>query len=155
MGDGGFYVTLPCNASLDVYTNNTISNYRTMLGNPINLRGKWEVGIVEIEYPRTWYTFSTEDAFFDIITEVGESNIYNDSKRLFIKAGYYENVTSVISEINKALKPNGVMGYDNIRNRVFLKAPAGVLLMFSGKLAVILGLKPNVPIGMAMRSPDP
>lgn len=65
MVEGGFYVALPCNASLSVYPDNTISNYRTCLANPIHLRGRWEVGIVEFVYPRTWYTFKSNVAFFE------------------------------------------------------------------------------------------
>jgi hypothetical protein len=46
MAEGGFYVTLPCNTSLSVYPDNKISNYRTRLATPINIKGEWEVGLV-------------------------------------------------------------------------------------------------------------
>lgn len=64
MTEDRFYVGLPCNASLSIYMNNTVSNYRTYLANALRLNGRWEVGVVEFEYPRTWYTFNDEVAFF-------------------------------------------------------------------------------------------
>ncbi len=58
MDDRGFYVTLACNASLSVYPENRISSYTTRLAKTINLKGEWQVGLAEIEYPRSWYSFN-------------------------------------------------------------------------------------------------
>ncbi len=69
MDEGGFYVTLPCNASMNIYPDNCISNYKTRLARSINLKGPWEVGLIEFHYPITWYTFNDEDATFIINTD--------------------------------------------------------------------------------------
>ncbi len=68
MSEDGFYVTLPCNASMDVYPDNRISNYKTRLAKSMNLKGQWEVGLIEIYYPNSWFTFNAEDAAFVINT---------------------------------------------------------------------------------------
>ena len=167
MAEGGFYVTLPCNASRSVYPDNTISNYRTRMATPINIKGEWEVGLVQIEYPRSWYTFNSKDAVFEIniepITVDDEKNTNNirrgvDVKktelsrlRIPIKTGYYDKVPSVVSVINDLLAPHGSFGYDVVKNKVFLKAKPNISITFHGKLAIILGLKPGVPIGDSMR----
>jgi len=69
MAEEGFYVTLPCNASMNIYPDNKISNYRTRLARSINLKGLWEVALVEFEYPLTWYTFNEDDSVFIIVCD--------------------------------------------------------------------------------------
>ncbi len=44
------------------------------------------------------------------------------------------------------------IGYDHVKNRTFLKAPLNTSLIFHGKLAIILGLKPGVPLGSVNQS---
>ncbi len=68
MGEGGFYVTLPCNALMNIYPDNHISNYKTRLARCMNLKGQWEVGLFKFYYPISWYTFNEEDAAFIINT---------------------------------------------------------------------------------------
>ena len=43
-----FYVTLPSNASMDVYPNNKKSNYTTKFNTPIVLDGNYEVALANI-----------------------------------------------------------------------------------------------------------
>ena len=48
-----FYVTLPSDSSANFFPDNTIASFRTKLATPIELEpDKWEVGLVEISYPR-------------------------------------------------------------------------------------------------------
>lgn len=49
----GFYVTLPSNVSLDVFTENTISKYHVDLAEHLHLEGPWQVALTEISYPHT------------------------------------------------------------------------------------------------------
>ena len=50
-----FYVTLPSTSSAQYYPENKLSSYITRLNKPIRLTGEWEVSLVEMNYPRTWY----------------------------------------------------------------------------------------------------
>ena len=50
-----FYLTLPSNSSMDVYPDNTLNHYQTKLPHRIELEGRWEVALVEIQYPHNWY----------------------------------------------------------------------------------------------------
>ena len=45
-----FPVYLPSNASTHIYPENTASDYRTRLSQPIRLEGEWEVGLESINY---------------------------------------------------------------------------------------------------------
>ena len=48
-----FYVTLPADSSGYYFPSNTIANFKTKLATPIELQpDKWEVGLVEIYYPK-------------------------------------------------------------------------------------------------------
>ena len=51
-----FYLMLPSNSSMDVFPNNTLSNFKVNLSQPINIDPhKWEVGLAEIQFPVSWY----------------------------------------------------------------------------------------------------
>lgn len=170
MAEDGFYVTLPCNASLSVYPENRISCYTTRLARTINLKGEWQVGLIEFEFPITWYTFSEQDCRF--ILNNGETKVsdglrydnYGEGKEIdtlintnqnisnelyMLKYGYYDDILFLIREINANMPPQVKLGYDHVKNKVFLKAPPKMSLTFFGKLAVILGLKPGVSIESA------
>lgn len=45
-----FKVYLPSNACPDAFPNNSSTDYRTQLKNPINLEGAWKVGVASISY---------------------------------------------------------------------------------------------------------
>lgn len=45
-----FYLTLPSNASMNIFPNNTQANYTTLLARSIDLNDRFEVGLAEISY---------------------------------------------------------------------------------------------------------
>ncbi len=45
-----FYITLPSNTSKDEYPENRKSSYTTLIKQPINLNGPYEVALVDITY---------------------------------------------------------------------------------------------------------
>jgi hypothetical protein len=48
-----FYVTSPSDSSGYYFLSNTIANFKTKLATPLELQpNKWEVGLVEISYPK-------------------------------------------------------------------------------------------------------
>lgn len=152
MDDHGFYVTLPCNASASVYPENRIACYTTRLAKPINLKGEWEVGLAEIEYPRSWYIFNDEDGHFILhkapeppdgtSTHIGISII----SKLNINGGYYVNIRAILRAINQHLTPSAVLHHDELKNKVYLVAKPNISMSFRGKLAIILGMTQK-PLG--------
>ena len=59
-----FYLTLPSNASMKMYPDNTLAHYITDLPQRIDLTGEWECGLAEIQYPHTWYNIGVDDIWF-------------------------------------------------------------------------------------------
>ena len=46
------------------FPNNKISHFVTRLPTPIELKGEWEVGMVEFVYPHTWYNINEQNNLF-------------------------------------------------------------------------------------------
>ena len=162
MDDQGFYVTLPCNASSAVYPGNRISAYTTRIAKAIELKGQWEVGLAEIEYPRSWYNFNDEDGYFNLHTAPGPANNaaptdsrpfkkdlsgFFVSRKLQISGGYYADIRAIIRSINRVLAPSAVLDHDELKNKVFLVARPNISVSFQGKLATILGMIPDDNLG--------
>jgi len=88
-----FYITLPSNTE----ANNTASNFTVKLAQRLRLDGDWEVALVEIIYPNSWFTMDNQENFIKIQTFTG---IYTMS----LNVGYYETIYEFIKMLNKILK---------------------------------------------------
>jgi len=69
MNSRRFHLTLPSNASMDCYPNNTAAQYTTKLPRNINLEGDLEVALTEISVP------------------VSMSNVLKDTCMVYLKRG--------------------------------------------------------------------
>ncbi len=47
-------MTLPSNWCKQYTTQNKASNYKTYFPEPLDVEGKWEVALVEMQYPLSW-----------------------------------------------------------------------------------------------------
>src|SRR6266404_4336971 len=61
-----FYVTLPSNASMGYYPENTQSNWITIMNPPIELTGNWEIGLSEIHIPNKWENINSTNNTFEV-----------------------------------------------------------------------------------------
>ncbi len=55
-----FYLTLPSNASTDIFPDNKTTEYRVSLPQTLDLEGDWEVGLYSILYPNSSYTLQDD-----------------------------------------------------------------------------------------------
>lgn len=155
MEKNGFYITLPSNASSHVYPNNKIWQYRTKLAKPIVLNEPYEVGVIEVQYPRVWKSFPEEDADVDIYD--------SKTKKTYIislAVGFYDTIPRILKEFNaKCIVTPQVsrmsLVYNNITNRVIFSGAEGYSLTFKGRLAVMLGFNPgeavNIPATLNLK----
>ena len=90
---------------MEVYPNNTLTNYVTRLPNRIELEGQWEVGLVEIQYPHTWYNVpeAEEHRSFKVVEGDGDSR---EEYPFVIPSGYY-SITALLTHITS--KANQVL----------------------------------------------
>lgn len=146
-----FYLTLPSNSSLEYYPNNTITQYTTQLPNLCRLDGDWEAGLIEIQYPRTWYNIlgpvSKRTVRITDPPEERESGTFSYSFE--IPAGYYPTPQSLIGEIEKlanitlsAYNQEISLKYDPITQKVSLDETTNIL-SFPPNIARMLGLATN------------
>ena len=147
-----FYLTLPSNASLDIFPNNKTSSYRVKLPQNIDLEGNWEVGVYSIAYPNTWYTLQN-----------GNNHIYFDDNKsglfsaVYIDYGHYQVIQDLIKATNKTLAKNVS---DNIKltvnaltGKVTVHIKSGYKLVLTGRMSIIFGFGGKETITKTTESP--
>ena len=87
-----FYFTLPSNASAAMYPRNTASEYRTQLPDPVELEGDWEVGLAEIQYPKSWNSIPRNE-----FIKIG-------SEKIEVYEGTYNSFEDVFKHLNEDIK---------------------------------------------------
>ena len=120
-----FYLTLSSNSSTDVYSENTIANFKTKLPNRIELDGQWEVGIAEMQYPHSWYNLREEDGLSKVLTLDSNGALVIFNAR--ISPGYYDTIEDLLRRIeNDIAKSVNLLGsislqYDKISRKITAK----------------------------------
>ena len=94
-----FYITCPSNDSMDVYPNNTVAEFTVKLDTPLELSGDYEVGMCEIQYPKSWNNVRAGANGFTMRYRVGENKKPFVTRR-FVPPGYYPTVQSLIKVLN-------------------------------------------------------
>ncbi|XP_023214337.1 uncharacterized protein F54H12.2-like [Centruroides sculpturatus] len=61
-----FFVTLISNASMELFPENKQSHFTVKMSPPIDLRGKWVVGLSEVIIPRYWFNISNHNNDYTI-----------------------------------------------------------------------------------------
>ena len=95
-----FYLALPSNASMDVYPDNKIGNYRVKLPQTFDLNGEWEVGLYSVNYPNTWYTLQFQQNHIYYSTDGGKT-FWSSA---IVDYGYYTSIPELVESINTAMK---------------------------------------------------
>lgn len=134
-----FYVTLPSDGSIDVYPDNTLSHFFTKLPRPIELTGQWEVGLVELIYPRMWNNVTTDSNKYEINLGTGVKKIGH------ISPGFYESPTDIINALPKQIQVK--LAYNKHSKKVQVQLTNGATIKFSGGLAENLGFMSDEIIG--------
>lgn len=99
----GFYVTLPSNANLNVFKNNTSSSFREDLAQYLYLDGPWEVAVIKISYPYTWFNLPNDMAYFEWRkkSDAEQKPADVDKQKIFFY-GFYEDPNMLRSQIDDA-----------------------------------------------------
>lgn len=143
----GFYVTLPSNASLNVFKNNTSSSFRVDLAHHLNLDGAWEVALTEISYPYTWLNIPNDKAYFECRKKSDAEQRPDDVVKTKIRAGFYEDANTLRAEIKACLRridSDIYLKYHPIVKKFEFTAGGIYQLRFFPPLAYMLGVSPGV-----------
>lgn len=122
---------------MNFFPENKISHFITRLPAPLELKGEWEVGLVEFIYPHTWYNVnhSTNLIGFDL----------NDGKLLArrIPPGFYETVPDILKAIAiPDMEKKISFYYSSITKRVTVNVQNNAKLILHNGLAQMLGFEP-------------
>ena len=99
--DNDFYVTLPSNASTNLFPSNSKSHYRVALPRQIHLKEEedWEVGLHSVIYPSSWFDISRECIHSHIMLRNSD-----DFKLYTLPEGMYRTALELMEGILQCLK---------------------------------------------------
>jgi len=156
-----FYLVLPSNASMHLHPNNTLTNFVTTLPRHVNLRGEWECGLAEINYPHNWFNVTKEDGVMEIQPAPGivsEHGARGNASLTYIDAGYYDRPELLIEAIAKKLmiprvgskKKGARLSYSSVTQKATVFLTPNTRLTLTGVMGDILGFPSKVltsPVG--------
>ena len=136
-----FYLTLPSDSSSKYYPENTTASYKTKLSERLDLDGEYEIGLVQIIYPRSWYNFNNESKNMSITFhpfDEGESITH------VFQSGQFPDEQTFINVLNDWISGAEIFGcifnFDHWERKIrllFLNKNGSVFL--SSGLASMLG----------------
>ena len=117
---------------------NKTSNYTTVLPRSLELSGNWEVALLEITFPNSWYNVTEEENKIEIRIGVEEPAYY------YINPGYY--TVNLFLKSFKFSEEHAQLVYNNVGKRFRFDIAAGVTLTINKKLAIKLGFEEDVSL---------
>lgn len=128
---------------MDVHPENTLTEFKIKLPQPLELVGEWEVGLAEITYPRRWYNVPHDSMFhFTLDESAGKSWSVKT-----IKQGYYETPRDLLRHMFKGEKMEGKLDFDysNMSQKVTLQIRDRSLIQLQKQTGELLGY--DMPYG--------
>lgn len=162
--DHSFYVTLPSNGSMDVFPENTVTDFKNKLAKPIQLDGEWEVGLFDCSYPHSWWQICEETSSFSHCY-IGEG-LPLETSPTWIQTNFntLQPIKNITLEhlISKPYLRYEVRDYVEFEDppywndRVELKAKQGYMIKFEGNICKTLGFPDPMIAGFGWRrAPQP
>ena len=155
-----FYLTLPSNSSMTTFPDNTVANFRVKLPQALDLSGRWEVGLTEIQYPHSWCNVGENTHFVEVLVpnavpDDADSTVATaEDFTLVLNKGFYhspkklvdrlENLRSSVKKLHDRLK----FKFDEVSQKVTLFLKPRTSARLSPPLARLLGFDmTDIPYG--------
>ena len=139
-----FYITLPSNASMDLFPNNTLTHFKTKLSSTLQLDGDYEVALTEIMFPFNWKFREKGSIVFTHNSHGGSKEVVRREivfdRSLFV----YDTLHSLIDGLNMFTKQNKVeveFFYDAISHKVFYEMGKQWSMEFLNRFNLDFGIK--------------
>ena len=131
------YVYLPSNSSMDVFPDNTVSCFRVKLRRPLDLKGQFEVALVEISFPTLWQNISEDHCRLAVNTD-GTS-----WREIGVTPGFYATNNDFIRalqvELRSSVGNQRIVHYDSRQRKAALVVPTGVSINLYEGIAQVFG----------------
>lgn len=134
-----FYVTLISDSSKRFFPDNKISHFITQLPTPIQLNGgEWEVGLVDLIYPHSWYNVRKENNLFGFDLGDGEK------QGRHISPGCYETIPDLLKAMTLTSHKNKIeFQYHHVTKRVKIKTKEAAKVILNEGISELLGFEPG------------
>lgn len=164
-------MVLPSNASPDVYGDNATSHFKIQLPDRVDLTGRWQVALLEIQYPNSFFNVLEGENWIKVVedtrTEKGKdivlkkiiktswgeeerkASYYKEVTTLNLTPGYYPTADILFDATEDALKKFIFIDEEGklVFNRLIREDSKGFLhVFFAPTLALQLGLSTTGPI---------
>jgi len=127
-----FHLTLPSNASMDCYPNNTAAEYTTKLPRSAALEGDWEVSLSEISVPVEFHNVSENQCYLKV------TKTRNVFETLYVPTGYYDTIDKLLNVLNRLVGDMSIT-FLKYRKKVKMQNEGVYAVIFNESLAGILG----------------
>lgn len=134
MDNKDFYITLPSDASKDIYPNNEPGEFTVKLPRPITLNGQWEVGLQDIACTK-WKHIQLNGEPIQY-TENGTVKKTNKLKE------NYERLQDYIKDINDSFPVKNKITFGLSNHKVTVTLESGYAVKLRKEQAIVLGFLP-------------
>ena len=136
-----FYITLPSNVPSKFHENKT-SHFFTELPQPIELnKENWEVALVEIDYPRSWYNVQQKACKVTLSKFIHDDSTVMYKQHIILKHGYYIEKREILREIKESKNPifETTIMYDDVSRKTNIKLAQRESIAISKSLSNMIG----------------
>lgn len=170
-----FYMTLLSNSSMEYYPKNKTSSFTVQLPRYIQMEDDWEVGLVEIQYPYTFYTVSEAHNEIELIVydvtkafskfvhdnantqaRLRDSGLPSTKITCKLTPGFFSSIADLVSAIDELVRSSTdlrIIKYDSETNSIIIDNREVVMggkcidsCILSDRLNLQLGYTPGVNI---------
>ena len=159
MEANNFYMTLPSNASMDLYPSNKLSEYKVQLPRALQLNHNYETALVEMTYPVTYDILSNTP--YDIAMLVVEPGATHTAK---VEGTSFTSVRKLIAKVNSTLThmckklniehERAIISHVADQEKLKLNVPQNTGVLFNVGLAAILGFKAEEWFLSSIKAPN-
>ena len=142
-------LTLPSNASMDLFPQNTCQDFTTQLSSELILSGNFEVALKRLQYPYNWSGLQGDDCKVKLSWKTKNFTILQERKEeIKIPEAEYDTVTALVDALKKALSQTKDTHFKEINlelrgSRLWITLKSGVRIEFSERVRIILGFVEN------------
>lgn len=145
-----FYATLPSNACLEFYPDNSQSCFKIEMPQTVYLGQKYEVALVEMQYPVSWKTFAREESYTIMIQDANNEDVVGSLQQIFIPSTYYQSISELLRVMNRNLKnyfalrkidAQAEFEENSLEQRIRLKASDKIYLYVQEECSDVLGFE--------------
>ena len=141
-------LTLPSNASMEFFPQNTCQDFTTKLLTELTLNGNYEVALKRLQYPYNWSGLEGDDCKVKLSYKSFKAKVPITEEIQFSEAEY-KSVALLVKNLNAAIASQAKdphlkdIAFELKGSRIWASLKSGVKIEFSDRVRIILGFVEN------------